>query len=151
MTLRAVQFMVCVALAAHGVSCAANPVAGPTGHTLVQVSFTGLSPETVQIPSDGNITWVNGSADSSAIVVLPASMGASFTCAELGPVFRQTAEGYESLPILSQWSPQTERVELPCALRPGRYDYSVRIQNSGLAQTEAAGPGRTLSGVIVVE
>jgi len=118
---------------------------------VVHFSFAGVSPETVRIAANDNVTWVNRAADTRASVVFPPTIASAFTCTDLRPYFGKTAAGYQSLPISSDSSPQTERVELPCPLRPGRYDYQVWIMDSGLAQTEAAGPGKLLSGTIVVE
>jgi hypothetical protein len=140
----------CVALAALCASCTA--LSGPGGAdepTVVQFSYDGLQPETVRIAAGGNLTWVNQVSDSQAFVLLPASMASGFVCGEnLAPYFQKTEGGFQSLPITDY---ESEKVVLPCALRPGSYPYEVRIMGAGLGEADADELGRTLRGSIVVE
>lgn len=145
---RVVNAILFLALATHLVSCAATSGQGQHGNTLVQFSFEGLNPQTVRIAADGNVNWVNQTVDTQGFVVLPPATASAFTCTDLGPYFHKTAAGYQSLPITSY---ESQTVQLPCPLRPGRYPYQVWIMDSGLARTAAAGPGRMLSGTLVVE
>ena len=139
-----------VALAIPFLACSSTPDFGGSGqNAIVNFSFYGVSPKTVRIPANGNITWVNEAPDSSGFVVLPASIAQSFSCGEnLEPYFRKVEGGFQSLPI-SSFEPR--HVELPCPLARGSYDYEIAITNTGRAQTGEPRPERKLRGTIVVE
>jgi hypothetical protein len=143
-------FVASVALAAPFLSCASAPGSGGSGQNeIVNFSFDELSPKTVHIPADGNITWVNLAPDSRGFVLLPTSIAKSFSCGDdLRPYFEKVEGGYESLPIDSF---EPRRVQLPCPLAPGVYDYEIRLMNAGLAETGSASAKRKLDGKIVVE
>jgi hypothetical protein len=118
-------------------------------HAIVQFSFDTLNPKTVHISADGNITWVNLAADSKGFVVFPASIASSFSCGEqLEPYFRKIEGGFQSLPISSV---EPNRVQLPCRLAPGSYQYEIAIMGSGLGETAETDAERKLVGTIVVE
>ncbi len=137
------------ALAALFVSCATPGADEPRKHAVVQVSFESLRPETVRIPADGNVTWVNLAPDSRAFVVFPETASPAFTCGEdLDPYFRKIPGGYQSLPITDF---ESRIVRLPCALKPGSHAYEIWIMGAGLGQTDASGPERKLQGKIIVE
>jgi hypothetical protein len=136
------------------VSCS-NTSGGPPGAggyrepSVVQFSYQAVIPETVRIPADGNLTWVNTAADTSGTVVFPASIAASFRCPDLRPYFSKAADVYRSLPITDT---QSERVQLPCRLAPGTYDYEIWLRGSGFGEeSDAARPDQILRARIVVE
>ena len=143
-------FAASLALAVIASSCASTTHSGGSGrNAIVHFSFDELSPQTVRIPADGNVHWVNEAVESRGFVVFPASIGRAFRCGEeLGPYFRKVEGGFRSLPIDSY---EPRRVQLPCPLAPGRYDYEVVITNTNRGQTAESGAGRKLVGTIVVE
>lgn len=131
-------------------ACAATSPSTESGKVaVVQFSYDGLKPEVVHITPDGNIKWVNLAPDSRGVVVFPNSISTSFSCgAALEPYFVPAADGYRSLPIESS---EPNRVELPCSLAPGTYDYEVWIMGSGLGDFGASSAQRSLPGKIVVK
>ena len=147
---RAANAIACCALAAYFVSCAATSGSPEASEpTVVRFSYEGVAPETVHIAKDGNVTWVNDVADSSAFVVFPASIASDFTCGEqLDPFFHRVEAGYQSVPIMPL---ESDTVELPCPLKPGSYTYEIWITSAGFGQSEAEGPEQKLRGRIIVE
>lgn len=146
-----VHLIVCTLSAALLVSCAngMGSSGGMNEPLRIQFSGTGLQPETARIPADGNVTWVNQALEYRGIVVLPASMGASFTCSDLRPTFERVSAGYQSLAITQE---DPENVTLPCALRPGTYPYELWLFGQGLGElSDDAVPARKLRGTLVVE
>ena len=116
---------------------------------VVQFSYEAVQPETVRIPADGNLTWLNAAPETQAFVVFPASIASSFRCDDLRPYFTKAADVYRSLPLTGS---ETERVQLPCALAPGTYDYEIWLVGAGLAaEFDGSGPQRVLRAKIVVE
>jgi hypothetical protein len=144
----------CVAAAALLLSCASPsggvPGAGAAGlPAVVQFSYEAVSPQTIRIRADGNVSWVNTATDTRAYVVFPASIASSFRCDDLGPYFSRRAEVYRSLPLTGM---QSERVQLPCALAPGSYDYEIWLTGSGFGgESDGAPPAQILRAKIVVE
>jgi hypothetical protein len=147
----------CVAAAALLAACS-SPSGGAGGdawsreHAVVKFTYEAVDPETVRIAANGNVTWVNLEEDARGFVVFPTSIAASFACADLGPYFRETvakpANVYRSLPITSTAS---DRVQLPCALAPGTYDYEIWMEGYGLGDTYPGEPLQVLRAKIVVE
>jgi hypothetical protein len=137
-----------VTLAALLVSCATTSGSGGSlGPAVVQFSYDSVSPETVRIAADGNVKWVNLAPDSRGFVVFPATITTGFTCgANLHPYFQKTEAGYRSLPITPV---ESERVELPCPLKPGGYDYEIWVTGAGFGDTGR--PEQKLRGKIVVQ
>jgi hypothetical protein len=140
-----------VAAVALLVSCAGAPGGAPGADqpTVVQFSYRAVNPHTARIPSAGNVNWVNIAPDTRGFVVFTASIASSFRCKDLQPIFSKTPEGYQSLPITGM---QSERVQLPCALAPGSYDYEIWLTGSGF-EKESTGtrPAQILRAKIVVE
>jgi len=145
-----VIFSVFLVLAAPLLSYASDDAVGDVRpNAIVDFSFYELSPKTVHIPADGNITWVNLAPDSLGFVVFPASIAQSFSCGEnLQPYFRKIEGGFQSLPITSS---EPDRVQLPCSLAPGSYDYEIAITGAGSGENDEADAERKLPGTIVVE
>jgi hypothetical protein len=140
----------CVAAAALLLACAGTPGGAPGGDepAVVAFSYRAVTPETVEIGANGNVRWVNTSQDTRGFVVLPASIAASFRCQELGPDFIKTPSGYQSVPLTGM---QSDRVELPCALAPGSYDYEIWLTGSGFGEeAEGISPEQVLRAKIVV-
>jgi len=116
---------------------------------VVQFSYQAVDPETVRIPTDGNVTWVNMAPDTRAFVVFPASIASAFGCKDLLPYFSRTANVYRSLPLTGV---QSERVQLPCPLAPGSYAYEIWLTGAGFGEEFSAdAPGQILRARIVVE
>jgi len=134
-------------LGAALVSCA-SPAGEYGNFTVVRFDYDEVTPASARVPSGGTVRWINIADDTRAFVILPDSMASSFDCKDLGPDFRASDDGYRSLPITPFAS---ENVELPCALAPGSYSYSIWIEGAGLGQTTAGGPGRTLDATLVAE
>jgi hypothetical protein len=127
---------------AHGAGEARLPA-------VVHFSYEAVNPETVRITADGNVTWVNMAADTRGFVVFPASIASGFRCDDLHPYFSRTANGFRSLPITDI---ESERVQLPCALAPGTYDYEIWLMGSGFGgEFDADQPEQILRAKIVVE
>jgi hypothetical protein len=82
-------------------------------------------------------------------VILPASIAASFRCQDLGPYFSKIENVYRSLPITDD---ESERVQLPCPLAPGSYDYEIWLLGSGFGdEVESDAPQTVLRARIVVQ
>ena len=146
---RATSVVLCSVLALNLLWCAGPGPGNYIPPTEVQITWEALSPEAVQIAADGNVTWINNSDESRAFVIFPAAIAASFTCADLRPYFLQTEDGYRSLPLTSY---ESERVELPCPLKPGTYDYEIWLMGAGEGGIASGDAGRTmLRGKIVVD
>jgi hypothetical protein len=147
--------LVCAAAAAAFlVACSGNELLTPAvldaqEPTPVQFTHQALSPETVRITQNGNVTWVNMADDAIGIVVFPASIAASFRCSDLRPYFTKAVSVYRSLPISDM---ESERVKLPCALAPGSYDYEIWIVGEGFGdEFNVDAPDKVLRGKILVE
>jgi hypothetical protein len=144
-----------IAVAALLVSCAAPSQGGLGGAgsrqpTIVQFSHEAVDPATVRIAADGNVQWRNTAPDSSGFIVFPASIAASFRCSDLQPYFARAADVYRSLPITG--GATSERVELPCSLAPGSYDYEIWLVGSGFGQEfDLRAPQKILRARILVE
>jgi hypothetical protein len=145
-----VRSLALCAVVAHLVACATQSASVAADEpTLVSFSEDSLSPATVHIATNGNVSWENHAEDTQGYVVFPATIAEGFTCGgNLAPYFQRTETGYQSLPLTTFAS---ERVELPCPLRPGTYDYEVWILDAGFAKTTPEGDARKLRGRIVVE
>jgi hypothetical protein len=144
----------CVAAAALVVSCS-SPSGGPLDAreireaTVVQFSYEAVNPESVRIPADGNVTWVNLAPETVGFVVFPASIASSFRCADLAPYFARAANVYRSLPLTDM---ESRRVQLPCSLAPGSYDYEIWLTGAGLGEEFDPGqPQQVLRAKIVVD
>ncbi len=76
-------------------------------------------------------------------------MTPSFHCSDLRPYFVKMDTVYRSLPLLGV---ESERVQLPCALAPGSYDYEIWMFGAGFGKEFNDGrPQQILRGKIVVE
>ena len=131
-------------------SCAAGSGPYASGEpTIVRFSYEKLEPATVRIATGGNVAWVSLAADSSGYILFPATSASGFPCGEkLGPDFQRTPAGFQSRAITGL---ESERVELPCAPRPGSYPYEIWLMGTGLGETVASRPELKLRGTIVVE
>jgi len=144
-----------VAVAALLAACAAPSGGGPGAGlpglpTVVQFSYQAVTPETVRIAAGGNVSWESTASDTTAFVVLPASTASGFRCADLRPFFLPAADVYRSLPLTGGM--QTDRVQLPCALKPGSYDYEIWLMGAGFGgEWSGNEPERVLRARIVVE
>lgn len=144
----------CVATASLLVSCSGTSGGAPGDawlleHAVVQFSYSTVNPQTVRIATDGNVTWLNLSEDTRGFVVLPASMAPAFACKDLGPYFSKAAAGYRSRAITRE---ESERVELPCRLARGTYDYEIWLQGTGVgSESDDDAPSHVLRAKIVVE
>lgn len=143
----------CLAAAVLLVSCTGSSgglLGGPYSEpTLVQFSYDAITPQTVRIAPDGNVRWENNADDARGFVILPESMTPSFHCSDLRPYFVKMDTVYRSLPLLGV---ESERVQLPCALAPGSYDYEIWMFGAGFGKEFNDGrPQQILRGKIVVE
>jgi len=144
----------CVAAAALLVACSSilGGAPGAGGYrepTVVQFSFEAVNPQTVRIPASGNVTWENLAADTRGFVVFPASIASAFRCDDLHPYFTRMESVYRSLPLTDE---ESERVQLPCPLAPGSYDYEIWLMGSGFGVDFGDGkPEHVLRAKIVVE
>jgi len=143
----------CVVAAALLVSCSSTSGGAPGAFdarepAIVQFSYQAVNPQTVRIPGDGNVRWVNIADDALGFVVFPASIASDFRCKDLKPYFSRTANVYRSLPITGM---ESERVELPCALASGTYDYEIGLVGAGLGVEVGDEPQQILRAKIVVE
>jgi hypothetical protein len=127
-----------------------NPLAGPYSEpSLVQFSYLEVTPETVRIGGDGNVRWENLAEETRAFVIFPESIAPSFRCTDLRPYFVRVGNLYRSLPLMEE---ESERVQLPCSLAPGSYDYEIWLFQAGLSKEIAPDrPEQRLRGKIVVE
>ena len=144
----------CVAAAAPllvscaGASGGASAADWSRDHAVVEFSHEAVDPVTVRIAADGNVLWVNTEDDTRGFVVLPASMASGFGCA-LHPYFSKVGGVYRSLPITRT---EPERVQLPCSLAKGTYDYEIWVVGSGFGGVfDANRPEQILRAKIVVE
>jgi hypothetical protein len=116
---------------------------------VVQFSFTEVNPQTVRIPADGNVTWESTAEEARGFVVFPASIASAFRCADLRPYFVKMQSGaYRSLPLTDE---ESERVQLPCALASGSYDYEIWLVEAGFGDFGDRKPEQVLRANIVVE
>jgi hypothetical protein len=141
----------CVAAAALLVACAgASRWLGPDVEpTLVQFTYRAVNPQTVRIPPDGNVTWENAAPDTIGFVVLATNIAPSFRCTDLHPYFEKKETVYRSLPLTDE---ESERVQLPCPLAPGSYDYEIWLIGTGFGEFSAdREPQQILRAKIVVE
>jgi hypothetical protein len=122
--------------------------AGEAGNTVVNFSYRAVDPETVRIAAGGNVRWVNLAPETRGYVVFPASIAPRFSCADLQPYFERAGNVYLSRPIIGM---QSERVELPCPLAPGTYDYEIWLMGSGVGTEFNVKPEQILRAKIVVE
>jgi len=143
-----------VAAVAFLVSCSSPSGRSPGSEgddlpTVVRFSYDAVNPATVRISADGNVTWVNEASDTRAYVVFPVSIASSFRCADLEPYFTRTPAGYQSPPITGM---QSDRVELPCPLAPGSYDYEIWLSGAGFGEElDDVHPQQVLKAKLVVE
>jgi hypothetical protein len=141
-----------VALAALLLACAGSSklLGGPwVEPEVVQFSYLEVTPETVQIPPGGNVTWVNNADETRGFVVFPASIASAFQCTDLRPYFERAGDLYRSLELMDE---ESERVQLPCALAPGTYPYEIWLFGAGFGKGfDLAGPEKRLTGKIVVQ
>jgi hypothetical protein len=151
-----VNAFVCFA-AALLVSCAGSsgPLGGPYREpSVVQFTFQAVTPETVRIAPDGNVTWQSLAEEVRGFVIFPASIASSFRCSDLEPYFVRMREVYRSNEVRME---ESELVQLPCALAPGSYDYEIWLIDAGLDsgfdvdRFGGVRPQKILRGKIVVE
>lgn len=110
----------------------------------VQFSDAALEPAVAHVPAGGNVVWAQGAATYAGAVFLPASMKDAFTCDDLRPEFKEVSGGYLSQPLGSD----TERVGLPCPLKPGTYAYELILFPEDMGGADTA--TQRLKGTIVV-
>lgn len=96
----------------------------PKPHKSVVVRFGGLSvsPKVARIDTGGHVSWVNESS-GGGVLLFPDSIREALTCDSMRPYLMKVAAGYQSRPI----TPGLEISALPCALKPGTYDYQVNL------------------------
>lgn len=144
----------CLAAAALLVACSSSSGGAPGAGAyrepvVVQFTYQAVSPETVHIPAGGNLTWKNIAADTRGFVIFPASIASAFRCQDLRPYFVRMETVYRSLPLTDE---ESERVQLPCPLAPGSYDYEIWLMGSGFGVDFGDGkPEQILRAKIVVE
>jgi hypothetical protein len=56
-------------------------------------------------------------------------MAKAFTCSDLRPNWSKTGTGYQSIPITKGGA--TNDLEIPCALKPGEYEYEIWLFTAG--------------------
>jgi hypothetical protein len=96
------------------------------------------------------VRWESLAEETRAFVIFPASMASSFRCTDLHPYFVREGRLYRSLPITME--EESERVQLPCSLAPGSYDYEVWLFGAGFGKGfDIDGPEKRLPGRILVE
>jgi hypothetical protein len=120
--------------------------------TPVQFNFDAVTPQTVTIPSGGNVTWLNNGLDVVGFVIFPHSIAGKFSCTDLYPYLTLLEDGnYRSPPITGVVS---EHAKLPCALAPGSYDYEIWLMGQGFGDEAApgrsVGPQKVLRGTLIV-
>jgi len=141
-----IRGLLCVA-GILGVGCGSTALLKdlPPPDVEVQFSDTALDPAVARVQAGGNVVWLNEDSTYAAAVFLPAAMKDGFTCSDLRPGFSEVAGGYLSQPIAGD----TERVELPCPLKPGSYAYELILYEPNLGGPD--NPARKLPGSIVVD
>jgi hypothetical protein len=146
--------LVCAAAAALLIGCSTRVQSAlRTGEesepAIVQFTYQAVSPEVIRIPAAGNVTWQNTAEDAWALVVFPASIASSFRCKDLRPYFTRNEDVYRSHPLTN---PETERVQLPCPLSPGSYDYEIWLMGVGFGgEYDSDQPQNILRAKIIVE
>jgi hypothetical protein len=110
---------------------------------LVQVGNSSVDPAIARVKEGGSVAWTNDS-DFLVVVSFPGTDATQFVCKELRPNFSRNGNTVESLPFQSG----AVRVVLPCALKPGRYPYIIKLVNS---VSQLDNPSFTLSAQILVE
>jgi hypothetical protein len=146
--------VVCIAAAALLIACSSSVenalrAGAESEPTIVQFTYQTVSPEVVRIPSAGNVGWQNLADDAWGLVVFPASIASAFRCQDLHPYFTRSEGVYRSLPVTN---PESQRVQLPCPLTPGSYDYEVWLMGVGFGgEYDSGTPQRILRAKIIVE
>ena len=131
------------------VACTQAPYTSPDvkqparADVLVQVGNASVDPAVARVKEGGSVAWTNDS-DFMAVVSFPSTDASQFACKELRPNFVKNGNAIESLPFLAG----AVRVVLPCALKPGRYPYIIKLA-SDISQMD--NPKFTLSASILVE
>ena len=110
---------------------------------LVQVGNSSVDPAVARVKEGGSVAWTNDS-DYMAVVSFAGSDASKFECKELRPNFSKNGDTLESLPFVSG----AVRVVLPCALKKGRYPYTIKLV-SDMSQMD--NPKFTLAAQVVVE
>jgi plastocyanin len=124
MTRGSLAVAVCILLAGCGQQAVTSPDdhEAAQGSIVVQITNMSVMPAVARVKAGGMVSWSNMS-DFLASVVLPMADASAFDCKELRPDFVRTDTGIESLPMRSE----NLRVMLPCALKPGRYPYQIKL------------------------
>ena len=144
----------CVAAAALLVACSTTVendlrAAEASAPTVVQFNYQAVTPEIARIPATGNVTWQNLAEETWGLVVFPASIASAFRCQDLRPYFTKSENVYRSVPVTNE---ESERVQLPCALAPGSYDYEIWLMGVGFGgDYDSTTPQQILRAKIVVE
>jgi len=133
-------------------SCATGQ---PTSHTassknaarknvVVHIMNMHVHPATAHLSPGGNVVWVNYASSLAGVISFPESFKSALTCGEVRPIFSQAADRFESIPVTAD----SENVTLPCPLKPGTYDYQIKLFES---LGNMNNPQLVLDGTIVAE
>ena len=114
---------------------------------MVQIMDAYVHPKTAQVTSGGTVSWATYTTHYASAILFPASIKSALTCSDLRPNWNEVAAGIQSLPLSSATG--INDIELPCALKPGSYDYQVQLFNR--ADGGMFNPQLTLPGKIVVQ
>ncbi|HTF33709.1 MAG TPA: hypothetical protein VK714_08415 [Myxococcota bacterium] len=110
---------------------------------LVQVGNASVDPAVARVTEGGSVAWTNDS-DYMVVVSFPGTDASKFVCKQLRPNFSKNGDTVESLPFQGG----AVRVVLPCALKKGRYPYTIKLVRD---VSQMDNPSFTLSAQIVVE
>jgi len=122
--------------------CVSSNGNAPHKHEMIQFSDMSIHPSVAEIEAGGSAVWINLSDDYIGAVTFPDSIRSAFTCSQIRPDFMQISGRIQSIPI----GPDNENVTLPCALKPGRYDYELWLSSR---PSEIDNPQRRLKGTLV--
>ena len=120
----------------------------PRKHVMVQFTDMSLHPSIAQVLEGGTLSWVNYGSMYQGSIVFSDEVAAAFTCSELRPNWSKTGTGYQSIPVTPGGA--SNDLEIPCPLKPGEYEYEIRLFTVGdLGGME--NPQSRMQGKIIVE
>lgn len=121
----------------------------PRKQVMVQFTDASLHPSTAQVLQGGVVTWVNYASESNGSIFFSDEVAGAMAC-DLRPNWMKTDEGYQSIAVTIGGAKND--LQLPCALKPGTYEYEVWLYAPEVGDpSEMADPQSQLKGRIVVE
>jgi plastocyanin len=124
----------------------------PRKHVMVQFSDMSLHPSIAQVVEGGTVSWVNYASMYEGSIVFSDEVATAFTCSDLRPNWMKTGTGYQSIPITMGGA--ANDLEIPCALKPGEYEYEIWLFTAGRMGAGFGGmdnPQSRMQGKIIVE